>query len=202
MLSRRIHSYCHPAIIDWVEMYRFSRGRPRSHLGSQSLFFYFISYNWSELWCSAEEVLSSPDYTKGSSYRSQFKIDAYMPRTYCMWLNSMNTRADGKQKTAIDFLSDHSPDRIAELKSKFGNRMYMVRGNSFHLNRAAIILYKLSLDNPDILEIDADLIRPEGFRDRPHNFQDTNYTIAYSNKLAKIINVDFSRPPTLQLTDY
>ena len=202
MRKTRIHSYAQPVIIEWVDRYKISRGRPRSHLGSQSLFFYFISYNWSELWCSAEEILNSPDYTKGAAYRSQFKIDAYVPRSYCLWLDSMNTKADGTQKAAIDFLDDHSPDRIAELKAKFGNRMYMVRGYSFHLNRAVIILYKLSLENPDILEIDADLIRPEGWRDRQHNFQSVEYTLAYSNKLAKLIGVDFSKPPSISLTEY
>ena len=103
---------------------------------------------------------------------------------------------------ATSLLDDYSPDYIEELKNKFGNRLYMVRERSMHLKRAIIILYKLSLVWPDILWIDLESVRPSGYEWAVHNFQNIDYTLAYSNKIAKMIDVDFSKPPKIQLVEY
>ena len=195
MKRYRIHSFVPPTILEWTNRYHFSRGRSRSYLGSQACYAYFAAYNWGKTWCSMEELLTSPDHTKGDEYRSQFKIDAYMPRTYLRWLDTMDSKA-------TSLLDDYSPDYIEELKNKFGNRLYMVRERSMHLKRAIIILYKLSLVWPDILWIDLESVRPSGYEWAVHNFQNIDYTLAYSNKIAKMIDVDFSKPPKIQLVEY
>lgn len=193
MKTYRIHSYVPTVIIEWAHLYSRSRNRPRSHLGTQALYWYFPCFNFANAWCSADELLTGPNYKIN---RSCYKIDAYMPLTYLNWLDTMPGRA-------IDYLDDLSPDNLASIKENYGDRIKMVRDRSMHLKRALIILYKLAQLNPAILEIDADLIRPDGFSNQYHNFQSTDYVLAYSNKLASLLNVDLLlKPPTLSLTDY
>jgi hypothetical protein len=194
LINKRIHSYAPRTIIDWMNKYHRSRNRPKAYLGSQAMFCYFPVYNWSKSWVSADELLSGPDY-KIPGNRSRYKIDAYMPTTYVKWLDKMSGKA-------IDYLDDTSPDNLARIKEQYGDRLSMVRDHSMHLKRAIIIYYKLSLVNPGILELDLDLVRPEGYFNQFHDFQDTEYTIAYSNKLAKLIGVDLSKPPKVSLVDY
>lgn len=191
----RLHSYAHPTIVEWLEKYKSSRDRPKAHLGSQAMWLYFVTYLWGKSWVSIEEILSSPDYTKGNDYRSQFKIDAYMPKSYCMWLDTMDKRA-------IDFLDDQSPDRLKEIQERFGNRLYMVREHSLHLKRAIIILYKLSLIWPDILWIDLESVRPKGYEWVKPNFQDLDFLFAFTTEITQIIKVDLSKPPKISLIDY
>jgi hypothetical protein len=194
MKQYRIHSYIHKDLIEWANRYHFSRGRPKSYLGSQALFWYFPIFNFANNWCSVDELITGPDY-KIPGNRARYKIDAYMPRTYLTWLDTMPSRA-------IDYLDDLSPDNLDEIKKQYGDRLKMVRDYSMHLKRAMIVYYKLCYVNPSILEIDADLIRPDGYTWNVHNFQSTDYVLAYSNKLAKLINVDLLKPPTLELKDY
>jgi hypothetical protein len=194
LINKRIHSYAPRTIINWMNDYHRSRNRPKAHLGGQSLFAYFPSFNFSNGWCSIDELLSGPDY-KIPGNRSHYKIDAYMPLTYVRWMDKMSGKA-------IDYLDDASPDNLARIKEQYGDRLSMVRDHSMHLKRAIIIYYKLASVNPAILQLDLDLIRPSGYEDRYHCFQDIDYTIAYSNKLARLIGVDLSRPPKISLTDY
>lgn len=190
MINKRIHSYAPSTVIDFIRRYSKSRDRPKAYLGTQSLFAYFPVYNWANNWCSIQELLSNP-----CDNRSKYKIDAYVPLTYVKWLDTMPSKA-------IDYIDDLSPDNLDRIKDEYGDRLKMVRDRSMHLKRAMIIYYKLCQINPDIFELDLDLIRPEGFSDRYHNFQSTDYTIAYSNKLAKLIGVDLSQPPSISLTEY
>ncbi len=194
MRRQRIHSYVHPAILNFAEKYRTSRSRPRAYIGGQAMWFYFPVFNFANGWCSSDELLTGPDY-KIPGNRAGYKIDAYMPLTYLKWLDTMPSKA-------IDYLDDLSPDNLAEIKEKYGDRLKMVRERSMHLKRAMIIYYKIAQLNPSILEIDADLIRPEGYTWTVHNFQNIDYTIAYSNKLAELINVDLTKPPKMWLTEY
>lgn len=194
MKRYRIHSYVPSPILEWAERYHFSRGRPKSYLGTQALFFYFPTFNFANSWVSADELLSGPDY-RISSNRARYRIDAYLPLTYLKWLDTM-------PKRAIYYLDDLSPDNLTAIKEKYGDRLKMVRERSMHLKRAMIIYYKIAQLNPAILEIDADLIRPDGYTWNVHNFQNIDYTIAYSNKLAELINVDLTKPLKLSLTEY
>lgn len=186
MKHHRIHSYVPPVILEWAERYHSSRGRPKTHLGTQALFFYFPCFNFANSWVSADELLTGPDYRIPGN-RARYKIDAYVPLTYLTWLDTMPSKA-------VDYLDDLSPDNLAEIKKKYGDRLKMVRERSMHLKRAMIIYYKIAQLNPAILEIDADLIRPSGYEWKVHNFQSTDYVLAYSNKLAGLIGVDLTKP--------
>lgn len=194
MRKYRIHSYVPSSILEWAERYHFSRGRARAYIGGQAMWFYFPCFNFANSWVDADELLSGPDYRIPGN-REKCKVDAYMPLSYLKWLDTMPSRA-------IDYLDDLSPDNLAEIKEKYGDRLKMVRERSMHLKRAMIIYYKIAQLNPSILEIDADLIRPEGYTWTVHNFQNIDYTIAYSNKLAELINVDLTKPPKMWLTEY
>jgi hypothetical protein len=191
MRKIRIHSYAPSTIIEFLDSYKRSHDRPRAYLGTQALFAYYPVFNFANGWCSVHEMLSGPEPGK----RSPYKIDAYVPITYVRWMDQMSGRA-------IDYIDDLSPDNLARIEEKYGSRLKQVRDRSLHLKRAMIIYYKISKLNPDILEIDLDLIRPEGYEDRYHCFQDLDYLFGYTEKLVKLINVDLSKPSGISLTEY
>jgi hypothetical protein len=186
--SVRIQCHAHPDIVEWVDRYCDSRERARSHIGTQALLFYFFSYSWGPSWLSTPEFLVSPD----DGDRNDYIISGYATPSYATWL-------DGLPKTVRKLDHESSPEYWAEIKNNFSTRIYSVRSRSMHLRRALILYWKACLVMPELIEIDFDGMRPEGFEFVRHDFDNLNYTFAYTAKIKRLVPIDLSKPPAITL---
>jgi hypothetical protein len=186
--TKRIQCHVHEDMAAWIDRYCTSRSRVRSSLGTNALYAYFFSYSWGESWISIEETLDGPDFET----RNDCIVAAYPTRSYLTWFDTLPDKV-------VDLVRDPSPDYWKYLRDTFGSRVYAVRNRSMHFKRALIIYYKICQVCPDAIELDLDAIRPKGYEWTPHNFDDLNYLLAYTDKIKSLVPIDLSQPPRINL---